>query len=314
MKERLLAVGLTTLDVVARSIDKLPPGEDAVLIEAAACAPAGTAGACAMIASRLGLKAGLISAVGDDMTGRFIRHGLETEGVDTTLLATLAGFPTSTTLLPIDSRGGRPVLHAPGAGSFAEVGPGAFAALETTGFVHYGGIGGVNLDGGEGAEFLRAAKAAGAVVTCDLIAPQASARLELKRVLPHVDYFMPSAVEARALSGLTDLRAAADAFIALGAKACIIKNGDQGALLAVGGRKIVVPAHVVDVVDTTSCGDSFCAGFIVGLSRGWEPYEACRLAAATAALVAQGLATLGRLVDFESTALAMRQLPLKDAA
>ncbi|TCS11898.1 PfkB family carbohydrate kinase [Caulobacter sp. BK020] len=314
MNNQLLAIGLTTLDIVARAIDQLPAAEGAVLIEGAACAPAGTAAACAMIASRLGLKAGLISAVGDDMTGRLVRHGLETEGVDVGRLAVLPGFPTSTTLLPIDSRGGRPVLHAPGAGSFTEVGPEDHAALAGAGFVHYGGIGGLKLDGGAGAAFLAAAKAVGAVVTCDLIAPQPSALAELERVLPHIDYFMPSAVEARGLTGLTDLSAAADRFIALGAKACIIKNGEEGALLAVDGAKIVVPAHVVEVVDTTSCGDSFCAGFIVGLSRGWTPLEACRLAAATAALVAQGLATFGRLIDFESTAAAMSLLPLREAA
>jgi sugar/nucleoside kinase (ribokinase family) len=116
------------------------------------------------------------------------------------------------------------------------------------------------------------------------------------------------------LTGQDDLWDAADQFIAQGAKACIIKNGEEGALLVMDGQRTIVPAHVVEVVDTTSCGDSFCAGFIVGLSQGWTPLEACRLAAATAALVAQGLATLGRLVDFESTVAAMRQLPLKDAA
>lgn len=314
MDRYLLAVGLTTLDVVARTIDRLPTGGGAVLIDGAACAPAGTAAACAMIASRLGLSAGLVSAVGDDMTGRFLRHGLQSEGVDVALLATLAGFPSSTTLLPIDSKGGRPVLHAPGAGSFAQVGPEAFQALQNTGFVHYGGVGGVKLDGGAGADFLRAAKEAGAVVTCDLIAPQPSAFAELERILPHVDYFMPSAVEAQGLTGLSDLSAAADVFIAMGAKACVIKNGEDGAWLAVDGVKTIVPAHVVEVVDTTSCGDSFCAGFIVGLSHGWTPLEACRFAAATAARVAQGLATLGCLVDFDDTLLAMGQLPVKDAA
>jgi sugar/nucleoside kinase (ribokinase family) len=313
VSNHLLAIGLTTFDVVARTVDQLPIGEGAVLIEGAACAPAGTAAACAMIASRLGLKAGLVSAVGDDLTGRFVRLGLETEGVDTSLLATLAGYPTSTTFLPIDSRGRRPLLHAPGAGSFTQLGADAYAALPAR-FVHYGGVGGLNLDGGAGAAFLAKAKAAGAVVTCDLIAPQPSAGLELDRILPHVDYFMPSAVEARGLTGLTDLTAAAERFIALGAGACIIKNGEEGALVVIDGRATVVPAHVVDVVDTTSCGDSFCAGFIVGLSQGWTPLEACRLAAATAALVAQGLATMGRLIDFENTVAAMGQMPLRKAA
>jgi sugar/nucleoside kinase (ribokinase family) len=68
-------------------------------------------------------------------------------------------------------------------------------------------------------------------------------------------------------------------------------------------------------VDTTSCGDSYCAGFIAALDRGWAPLEAARFATATAALVAQGLATLGRLESFEATAEAMRQMtPVTETA
>ncbi|WP_374571203.1 carbohydrate kinase family protein [Phenylobacterium sp.] len=310
----LLAIGLTTLDVVARPIDALPADEGTALIQGCECAPAGTAAAPAMIAARLGLKTGLVSAVGDDMTGRLVRLGLESEGVDTRWLAVLPGAQTSTTLLPISSAGRRPVLHAPGAGSFAEAAPEAMAAAAASRFVHYGGVGGPKLDGGPGAEFLKAAKAGGAVVTCDLIAPRPSAMDELERLLPFVDVFMPSAVEARGLTGEADLAAAARRFVATGAGACVIKNGAEGAVTLFDGEIAVVPAHVVEPVDTTSCGDSFCAGFIAGLARGWAPLEACRLGAATAALVAQDLATLGRLVDFDHTVATMRATPLRETA
>jgi sugar/nucleoside kinase (ribokinase family) len=75
-----------------------------------------------------------------------------------------------------------------------------------------------------------------------------------------------------------------------------------------------LPAYAVTPVDTTSCGDSYCAGFIAALDRGWPPLEAARFATATAALVAQGLATLGKLESFEATEAAMRQMTLNEAA
>ena len=314
MKTGLLTIGLVTLDVVASPIDALPQGEGTTLIQGIACAPAGTAGGAAMIAARLGVPVKLASALGDDLIGRFVRMALEESKVDTSLLPVRPGMPTSTTVLAVDSKGRRPNFHALGAGMLATVNGEVVEAARQARFLHYGGVGGPKLDGGPGASLLQAAHEAGAIVTCDLISPQGSALDELNRLLPFVDYFMPSAAEALALTGTDDLDAAADAFLGLGAKACIIKNGGRGSHVVLPDARHSLPAHVITPVDTTSCGDSYCAGLIAALSRGWEPLEACRFATATAALVAQGLATLGKLESFEATEAAMRAMPLGETA
>ena len=314
MKTGLLTIGLVTLDVVASPIDNLPQGEGTVLVQGIACAPAGTAGGAAMVAAKLGVPVKLASALGDDLIGRFVRMALEETGVDTSLLPVRPGTPTSTTVLAVDSQGRRPNFHALGAGMLAAVNDEVMEAARQARFLHYGGVGGPKLDGGSGAELLKAAHEAGAVVTCDLISPQGTAFDELKRLLPFVDYFMPSAAEALALTGTADLDAAADVFLGLGAKACIIKNGGRGSHVVLPEGRYALPAHVITPVDTTSCGDSYCAGFIAALSRGWAPLDACRFATATAALVAQGLATLGKLESFETTEAAMRAMPLGETA
>jgi len=312
MKPGLLTIGLTTLDIVARPVDALTHTERAMLIEGIACVPAGTAGGAAMVAAKLGVATRIVGAVGDDLVGRFVRLGFESVGVDTSLLATRAGERTSTTLLTVESDGRRSSYHAAGAGGGATIGEGAIAAACGSGFVHYAAVGGRATDGGAGAALLEAAKGAGAVVTCDLISPRRTAREELSRLLPHVDYFMPSAAEATSISGVDDLAAAAAFFRDLGAGACIIKNGSQGSYVSVGDQRRTVPAHVIRPVDTTSCGDSYCAGFIAALSRGWPPLEACRFATATAALVAQGLGTLGKLESFADTERLMSEAAVAD--
>jgi sugar/nucleoside kinase (ribokinase family) len=43
------------------------------------------------------------------------------------------------------------------------------------------------------------------------------------------------------------------------------------------------------VVDTTGCGDAFCAGVIVGRLNGWSVDEAARLGCALGALNLRGL-------------------------
>lgn len=314
MKNGLACIGLTTLDVVARAIDVLPTEEGTGLIDGIACAPAGTAAAPALLAARLGLPSRLISAVGDDLTGRFIHTALADAGVDVSELEILPSLPSSTTLLAVSSSGVRPGFHALGAGMLARVTPRALQTAGEVGYLHYGGVGGPKLDGGEGVSIVRTASDAGAVVTCDLIAPQPSAIDEIKRLLPYVDYFLPSAAEAMVLTGQQDLFVAADIFRTWGAHGCIIKNGARGSVVVLEGARTILPAYAITPVDTTSCGDSYCAGFIAALSRGWAPLDAARFGTATAALVAQGLATLGKVESFEATEAAMRQMTLMEPA
>ncbi len=308
----LLCVGLLTLDVVARPIDALPEGEGTQLIDGLALAPAGTAGGAALVAAKLGLGVAMAGVVGDDMAGRFVRLALQEQGVDVSLVTTRAGRRTSATLLPIDCDGRRPNFHAPGAGFHAEASEAVRSAARHARFLHYGGVGSPKLDGGPGAELLAEARASGGMVTCDLISPGPSALDELRRLLPHVDVFLPSAAEAFALSRATTPEAAAGFFRELGAGGVVIKLGGEGAFLDLPEVRGRIPAHDIHPIDTTSCGDSFCAGFIAGMARGLPQRTAARLGAAVAAQVAQGLATLGALEDYEVSVRMMDALPTRE--
>ncbi len=312
MPPGLLCIGLTTLDVTARPIDALPQVETTTLIDQIVLAPAGTAGGTALIAAKLGVATRLASALGDDGAGKLVRMVLEEHGIDTSLLPTLPGQPTSTTILTIDSAGRRPNFHAMGASLKAEITEPVIQAAREARFVHYAGVGGPKLNGGPGAELLAEAKAAGAIVTCDLISPRGAVMEELKRLLPHVDYFMPNAGEARFLSGRDDLAEAGAVFRDLGAGVCIFKDGADGSVIVDDRGATRLPAHAITPVDTTSCGDSYCAGFIAGLDRGWSVIEAARLASAVAALVAQGVGTLGILTGFGDAERLMREGALRE--
>jgi sugar/nucleoside kinase (ribokinase family) len=294
----LLCIGLTTVDVVALPV-RTQPFDGVRLIKAMQMAPAGTAAGAALVAAQLKVPTRLAGAVGADAMGRFVRGELEHAGVDVALLQSIEGLTTSATLIPIDEFGNRMIYHAPGATAHMEVTAGLRDAANSAAVVHYAGIGARNLS--DAAELLASARAHGALVTCDLIAPGPNAAEELRGVLPHVDVFLPSAVEARFLTGESDLPRAARAFRNWGAKACVIKNGEHGAVaLDAEGRLDLLPAMPVALlVDTTSCGDSFCAGFIAATLRGREWLQALQFASSVAALVAQGPATLGALQSFE---------------
>jgi sugar/nucleoside kinase (ribokinase family) len=93
----------------------------------------------------------------------------------------------------------------------------------------------------------------------------------------------------------------------------IIKLGADGALVAEAGGLTRHPAFVVEVVDTTSCGDAFCAGFVAASAQGFALAERVRFGAATAALVAQGLGTLGKLEGFAHTLAAAGSMSVRTA-
>lgn len=296
----LLTVGLTTLDIAIHPIDRLPEIDEGMLVPTIRLSPAGTAGGTGAVAARLGLKVAIASAVGDDLQGETVRRALEREGVDTALLTVESDWPTSTTVLPVRENGQRSNLHMLGASVVTPLDPRTSSILPRVRAVHWGGVGYPGLRE-QGPPLLRAAREAGAFVTCDLIAPQAAARDDLAALLPYVDVFMPSVAEVRFLAETDDLKAAAAHFMALGAGACVFKMGREGAVMFDTQGETRVSAFAITPVDTTTCGDSFCAGFIAAKLRGRDASECLRFATAVAAQVAMGVGTFGTLMDFEST-------------
>lgn len=308
-KTELVAVGLTTLDILASPVDGLPPPDGFALVEDIHLTAAGTAAGCALVAAHLrGESTTIVSAVGADAQGHLVRSILSEKGVDVSMLAVAENHGTSTTLLPVQSDGNRPNLHMLGASFFATIPPKAYQSLDNAAVVHWGAVGLPGMSP-TGAEFLAAARQAGAFVTCDLIAPQDGTAAELELLLPHVDLFMPSISEVEFLTGTSDPAAAAEKFMAQGAKGCLFKIGADGAYYATRTEQFHIPAFAIDPVDTTSCGDAFCAGFITARIKGFAAEDCVRFAAAVAAHVAMGLGTLGKLGSFEDCLAFMQTAP-----
>lgn len=309
MSKTFVSVGVTILDIVGFPISAIPEGEGTEIIGSIHLCAAGTAAAPAVIASRMGMDSTLVGAIADDDVGHFIRYKLEREGVDASLLELRSDLPTAATILPINPNGARPNWHMPGAFLMMEISDKARQRIVNADHVHLGGIGLLlNLDGQAAADLLAEARANGAVTTGDLISPGPQTPDAVKAVAPHLDYFMPSIDEALEISGEASVAKAADFFLAQGTFGCLIKCGGDGAYLATrSGVRAQIPAiSDVTVVDTSGCGDSFCAGFQVGLANGMDPEQAAHFAAATAAQVASAVGSDGGVRDYDTTLNIMR--------
>ena len=168
-------------------------------------------------------------------------------------------------------------------------------------------------DGEQTAAFLAAAQEAGVVTLLDTVyddsAPPSKWCEVIEPCLPHVDYFIPSLLEAKAISGLDDPDEMARLFQDRGCRHAIIKLDQDGALVRTAdGSTERMPAYQVDnIVDTTGAGDCWAAGFLTGLRAGESVSHAALLGNAVAAHTIQapgaaaGVVSLDRVREFQKS-------------
>lgn len=301
----VVSLGIHILDVLGRPVTRIPPKQDVDLIEEIRLTVAGTAAGTSVDLAKLGASVAAMGAIGEDAAGDFIVDTMGRYGIDTAGLVRKPGVPTSATMLPIRPTGERPALHVLGANATLAEEDVDLDAIAAARHLHLGGTYLMaKLDGEPTARILRHARAHGVTTTLDLIAIDRPDLLEiLLPALPHVDYFMPGLDEARLISGLSDRQEVIRFFLDRGAAHTVFKMGAEGSSIAGAGvdGEIRLPAFETPVVDSTGCGDAYCAGFIVGLLRGWPPERAGRLGTAAAGLVITGLGSDAGIVDLAQT-------------
>ena len=91
-----------------------------------------------------------------------------------------------------------------------------------------------------------------------------NARDDLIKLLPRVHGLVLNEGEARMLTGLDNLVAAADQILTLGPQFVVVKKGEHGALLITSaGQRFALPAYPTDSVkDPTGAGDTFAGGMM----------------------------------------------------
>jgi sugar/nucleoside kinase (ribokinase family) len=95
--------------------------------------------------------------------------------------------------------------------------------------------------------------------------------VELRKTLAEVDILVINETEARMLTGVTNLKKAADAIRKMGPCTLVIKRGEHGVTLFSEGGVFSAPAFPLDEVhDPTGAGDSFAGGFMGYLAKAGE--------------------------------------------
>jgi 5-dehydro-2-deoxygluconokinase len=246
----------------------------------------GFAGNVATGLARLGVRPAIVSRVGDDGHGEFVRAFLESEGVDTRFLAVDPDWPTPPTFCEIWPPDRFPLTfyRRPTAPDWQirreDVKDADLAAVP---LLYATGTGLAQSPSRETTLHLLGEHRGRTIFDLDW-------RPTLwERAQEYVDVAQDAAGLADVVVGNTDEVAAAGGIEALLelAPAVIVKRGGNGAILHVEGEVVEVPGIPVDVVNGLGAGDAFAAAVGYALVRDLGLREGVRLGNIAGAYVAQ---------------------------
>lgn len=300
--------GLTTLDIVTRSIDLNQPVGPGCLhaIERVDAYPGGLVSNSGLAFVKLGIRTCAVSRVGDDLWGQAVRDSLAAGGLDVSGIAVSTAGQTATTIVLLDPSGERSFLFASGVGdalTSADILQQA-SALPRGSWVLFGYYSlFANVDRSL-PELFQTLKRMGLRTALDC-AGSGISDTPIDRLLPYLDCYVPSRAEAQHQTNKTEPREILQDFRQRGATGILgLKLGSHGALLSPSSGEFVEVSACAPpgpVIDTTGAGDAFYAGFLAGLVRGLNISDAGRLAAATGAYCVTGIGASAGLQDWPTT-------------
>ena len=244
--------------------------------------------------ARLGLKSAVITGVGDEHMGRFIREQLIREGVDISHVKTDPDRLTALVILGIRDNEQFPLIFyredcADMAIGEADIDPDFIAsakAVLVTG-THF------STDRVAGASFaaMRLARQFGRKVAFDIdyrpnlwalgghgdgesrFAESARVTAHLQTVLPHCDLIVGTEEEWHIAGGSTDTIAALQAARAITGATLVCKRGALGCVVFEGAITgwddgVSSPVREIEVFNVLGAGDGFMSGFLSGWLRG----------------------------------------------
>jgi sugar/nucleoside kinase (ribokinase family) len=284
--KKVVGLGLCVIDHVY-VVERLDFVEPRIRFAQRLVLPGGMIGTAISQAAMLGCEAHLLSMLGDDADGHFVRQSIEEIGVETGRLVISPDAETTVAVVLVERGSGERRFIVPDRRALERSAPDFdLGAIDSTTALL--------VDGHFPEQALRAvvkAREVGASVVGDFHRPSPAVR----KLLPYVDYPVVPLEFAELFAPGDPQRAMFEMADQFGGTP-VVTLGAEGGLYLEGGRVRRFAARPADVVDTTGAGDVFHGAFAAGLSRGWTLEKTIELAARAAALCCTALGGAGRLM------------------
>jgi 5-dehydro-2-deoxygluconokinase len=269
----------------------------------------GSATNVAVAAARLGERSAVITKVGDDAFGPYVRRALEGFGVDPRWVGTHPTLRTPIVFCEIHPPDDFPLLfyREPTAPDMTitveELDLDEIRAARvfwTTGT-------GLSAEPSRAATIaaLQARDAADGITIHDLDhrpmfwPDESEAGVWAREALRHATVAVGNRDEVEVAVGTRDPVEASAALLDLGVEIAIVKQGPDGVLARTADGVVEVPPVRLDVVNGLGAGDAFGGSLVHALLAGWDVERAVRLANAAGAYVASQLACADAMPTME---------------
>ncbi|GGM73161.1 5-dehydro-2-deoxygluconokinase [Longimycelium tulufanense] len=259
----------------------------------------GTATNVAVAAGRLGRRSAVLTKVGPDGFGDYVREALQDFGVDPGHVGTAPDLLTPVVFCALDPPTDPPLLfyRLPTAPDMtlqpADV---PWELVEEVPLLWVTGTG-VSAEPARSTQheiLRRRGRRAHTVLDLDyrpMFWPDvATARREIGAMLDHVTVAVGNRTEVEVAVGTADPEEAAKRLLDRGVELAIVKKGGDGVLVASRDGSWTVPPRRVEVVCGLGAGDAFGGALAHGLLAGWDPVRVAGYANAAGAIVAGRLA------------------------
>lgn len=285
----LLMAGEINVDLVLTGCERLPEFGSEVLASGFRQGPGSSSMICAIGLSRLGHPVAFAGVTGADGWGDYCVDAMREAGIDVSAVLRDATLQTGITVA-LSSLQDRALVTYAGAIGALRQDMITDARLAGCGHLHVSSYYLQDALRPELRDLFGRARNAGLTTSLDPgFDPHQRWGSELVDLLPMVDVFLPNEREACAISGESSALASLHA-LRNGHTLTVVKLGSDGCMvLQDDGTPLAVPAHAVDVLDSTGAGDSFDAGFLHAWRQGKPLLECLRWGSACGSLSTRGI-------------------------
>lgn len=251
----------------------------------------------AIAVQRQGLRAGMLTRLGQDSFGDAFLEMWAGEGVDTSFVERDATQPTGVYFIRQGPEGHTfEYRRAGSAASHLDPGKIGADALAGARVLHASGISQAISDSAARtvAGAIEHMRAAGGLVSFDPnlrlnLWPLERARDAIHGAMSRTDIALPGLEDARLLTGLADPGDIVRFYLDLGPSVVALTLGAEGALIATAEGVRHIPSPPTQVVDASGAGDCFDGAFLAEWLRTGNPEDAGRYAVAAASLSVGGI-------------------------